>query len=201
MTSNVLSSDLKDELHLIEENKLELEERFYQYVSFGTGGMRGLLGTGTNRINIFTIRRVAEGLALYIKSAGKEAIERGVTIAYDTRHFSKEFALETAKTLGKDGIRSYVFEESRPTPELSFAVRYFNTFAGVVITASHNPKEYNGFKVYGEDGGQLTPEAANKIVRFMDGIESVFSIETTDREILIESGILTHVLDEVDGAY
>lgn len=201
IASDMLLPDLKDDLLSIEGDDEEKEDRFYQYVSFGTGGMRGLLGAGTNRINTFTIRRVAEGLALYIKSAGEEAVKRGLAIAYDTRHFSKEFALETAKILGKHGIRSYVFEESRPTPELSFAVRYFSTFAGVVITASHNPKEYNGFKVYGEDGGQLTPECANKIVRFMDGIESVFSIETVEVETMIESGILTYVLDEVDEAY
>lgn len=201
MSSNLLFPGLKEELSIIADDHKEKEDRFHQYVSFGTGGMRGLLGAGTNRINIYTIRRVAEGLAMYIMSAGKEAMQRGVAIAYDTRHYSKDFSIETAKVLGRHGIRSYVFEESRPTPELSFAVRYFKAFAGVVITASHNPKEYNGFKVYGKDGAQLTPEAANKIIRFMVGIESVFLIETADVEKLIESGVLTFVLHDIDRAY
>lgn len=201
MSSNLLLPELKEELSIIADDNKEKEDRFHQYVSFGTGGMRGLLGVGTNRINVHTIRRVAEGLAMYIVSAGKEAMQRGVVIAYDTRHYSKEFSIETAKVLGRHGIRSYVFEESRPTPELSFAVRNFKAFAGVVITASHNPKEYNGFKVYGEDGGQLTPRAANEIVRFMEDIQSVFSIETVDMGKLIESGVLTFVLNDIDRAY
>ncbi|MBB4823666.1 phosphoglucomutase [Sporosarcina luteola] len=200
-TSNMMLPHLQEELSIIRDDQKEIEERFYQYVTFGTGGMRGLLGVGTNRINIFTIRRVAEGLALYIQSVGEEAVRRGVVIAYDTRHFSKEFAIETAKVLGGYGIRSYVFEESRPTPELSFAVRYYKAFAGVVITASHNPKEYNGFKVYGEDGGQLTPTAASEITRFMDNRESLFSIKLAEVSELLQSGTMTYVLSELDSAY
>ena len=129
--------------------------------------MRGLLGAGTNRMNVYTIRRVAEGLAQHIIASGEDAMRRGVVIAYDTRHYSREFALETAKTIGKHGIRVYLFKESRPTPELSFAIRHLDAFAGVVITASHNPAQYNGFKVYGEDGGQLPPDAAEGIVQHM----------------------------------
>lgn len=150
-----IPENLLVELNSISENEKLIEDRFYQYVSFGTGGMRGILGAGTNRINIYTIRRVSEGLARYIESNGEEAKKRGVVIAYDTRHFSQEFAVETASVLGAHGISSYIYKESRPTPQLSFTVRELNAFAGVVITASHNPKQYNGFKVYGEDGAQL----------------------------------------------
>ena len=131
-----IPNKLQYELKLISRNKEEIEDRFYQYLSFGTGGMRGLLGVGTNRMNLFTIRRVAEGLAQQIIASGEDAMRRGVVIAYDTRHYSEDFSLETAKTIGKNGIRVYLFKESRPTPELSFAMRHLNAFAGVVITAS-----------------------------------------------------------------
>lgn len=196
-----LLSILQSELTTIEGQTKEIEDRFYQYLSFGTGGMRGLIGAGTNRMNIYTIRRVAEGLAKHIQASGKEAMNRGVVIAYDTRHFSYEFALETAKTIGKYGIRVYVFKESRPTPELSFALRHLNAFSGVVITASHNPAAYNGFKVYGEDGGQLPPEAADKIVHYMNEIEDVFSIEVQDEKELEKAGQLVYILEEIDEAY
>ena len=192
---------LKNDLATISKNQSEIEDRFYQFLSFGTGGMRGLLGAGTNRMNVYTIRHVAEGLALYVKAAGEEAMARGVAIAYDTRHFSKDFAIETAKTIGKYGIRVYLFEESRPTPELSFAMRHLHAFAGVVITASHNPAQYNGFKVYGEDGGQLPPDAADVIVAHMSSIEDLFLIETEDEKTLIQRGVLHYVLTEIDEAY
>ena len=142
-----LTNYLMGELSSIEQDVKAIEDCFYRYVSFGTGGMRGELGAGTNRINIYTIRRVAEGLARYVSSNGEVAKKRGVVIAYDTRHFSYEFAVETARVLGAHGVKSYVYKESRPTPQLSFSVRDLNAFAGVVITASHNPKQYNGFKV------------------------------------------------------
>lgn len=196
-----LPEDLKKELIAIRGDQREMEDRFYQFLSFGTGGMRGLLGAGTNRMNLYTIRHVAEGLALYIKAAGPAAVARGVAIAYDTRRFSKEFALETAKTIGKYGIRAYVFSESRPTPELSFAIRHLQAFAGVMITASHNPAEYNGYKVYGEDGGQLPPEAADVIIQHMASIEDLFSIQIEEEETLLENGVLQYVLEEIDTAY
>lgn len=189
------------ELKKILENPKKVEDHFYQYLSFGTGGMRGLLGVGTNRMNIYTIRRVAEGLAKHINSSEKEAMGRGVVIAYDTRHYSYEFALETAKTLGKHNIQVYLFKESRPTPELSFAIRQLNAFAGVVITASHNPAEYNGFKVYGEDGGQLPPEAADCIIEYMDEIEDLFAIQVCSEQELIQSKLLKYILEEIDVAY
>ncbi|WP_442916954.1 phospho-sugar mutase [Lysinibacillus sp. 54212] len=189
------------ELEEIKHNEAEIADRFYQTVPFGTGGMRGKLGAGTNRINVNTIRLVAEGLARQIAAAGDEARTRGVVIAYDTRHFSKEFAYETAGVLAAHEIRSYVFKESRPTPELSFAVRYLSAFSGVVITASHNPKQYNGFKVYGEDGAQLTPQFADRIVAHMESVQDLFRLESLSKDTLLESGYCTEILEELDNAY
>ncbi|WP_404427724.1 phospho-sugar mutase [Ureibacillus chungkukjangi] len=193
-----IPENLLVELNSISKNEKLIEDRFYQYVSFGTGGMRGILGAGTNRINIYTIRRVSEGLARYIESNGEEAKKRGVVIAYDTRHFSQEFAVETASVLGAHGISSYIYIESRPTPQLSFTVRELNAFAGVVITASHNPKQYNGFKVYGEDGAQLVPSGANAIIAHMEQIEDIFEIETRDINELESQGITKWILEDLD---
>lgn len=201
MRAHSMPDKLRHDLEFIKDNKEEIEDRFYQYLSFGTGGMRGVLGAGTNRMNVYTIRRVAEGLAQHIITSGEEAMQRGVVIAYDTRHYSDDFALETAKTIGEHGIRVYLFKESRPTPELSFAVRHLNAYAGVVITASHNPAQYNGFKVYGEDGGQLPPDAADGIVRHMDSIEDLFLIQMANKEELLRSEKLTYILEEIDVAY
>lgn len=178
-----------------------VQDRFYQVVPFGTGGMRGVLGAGTNRMNIHTIRLVAEGLAQQIEAQGEEAKVRGVVIAYDTRIMSPEFAYETAGILAAHGIQSYVFTEPRPTPELSFAVRYLAAYAGVVITASHNPKQYNGFKVYGEDGAQLTPAFADAIVTKMDAVEDIFAIRALAKEELLASGYCTEILEKLDDAY
>lgn len=189
---------LADELSQLMTDEKALEDGFYQYVSFGTGGMRGILGPGTNRMNIYTIRRVAEGLARYISSNGEEAKKRGVAIAYDTRHFSYDFAVETARVLGAHGITTYVFKEARPTPQLSFTVRELNAFAGVVITASHNPKQYNGFKVYGEDGAQLVPTGANAIIEHMNQISDIFEIEVTEVNELEHKGLFYWILEELD---
>ncbi|MED4889229.1 phospho-sugar mutase [Lysinibacillus fusiformis] len=196
-----LPSYLAEELITIAHDEQAIEDRFYQYVSFGTGGMRGVLGVGTNRMNIYTIRRVAEGLARYIESNGEEAKQRGVVLAYDTRHFSYEFACETASILGAHGIRSYVYKEARPTPQLSFTVRKLNAYAGVVITASHNPKQYNGFKVYGEDGAQLTPKFANDIVHYMNDISDIFSIKIEELAILEQQGYVTWLASDLDDEY
>ncbi|MBL3730226.1 phospho-sugar mutase [Lysinibacillus sp. HST-98] len=192
---------LMEELVAIASDELAIEDRFYQYVSFGTGGMRGLLGAGTNRINIYTIRRVAEGLARYIESSGEEAKQRGVVLAYDTRHFSYEFACETASVLGAHGIRSYIYKEARPTPQLSFTVRKLNAYAGVVITASHNPKQYNGFKVYGEDGAQLTPDFANEIIYYMNEIKDIFAIKVEELALLEQQGYITWLASDLDKEY
>lgn len=191
----------KEELQGILEEEAEVADRFYQTVPFGTGGMRGKLGAGTNRINVHTIRLVAEGLAREIEKQGELAKTRGVVIAYDTRHFSQEFAYETAGVLAAHGIQSYVFTESRPTPELSFVVRYLAAYAGVVITASHNPKQYNGFKVYGEDGAQLTPQFADEIVAHMNEVKDLFTIESFNREQLLVSGLCVEILEKLDDAY
>lgn len=196
-----LPNYLKEELEQIAENFAAIEDRFYQYLSFGTAGMRGILGAGTNRMNIYTIRRVAEGLACYIDSQGESAKRRGVVIAYDTRHYSYEFALETACVLGAHGISSYLYKEPRPTPQLSFTVRELHAFAGVVITASHNPKQYNGFKVYGEDGAQLVPSAAKTIVNHMEKIEDIFAIEVASEDKLEKQGLLHWILEEYDEKY
>jgi len=196
-----LPSYLAEELALIASDEQAVEDRFYQYVSFGTGGMRGVLGAGTNRINVYTIRRVAEGLARYIESNGEAAKKRGVVIAFDTRHFSYEFACETASVLGAHGIRSYVYKEARPTPQLSFTVRKLNAYAGVVITASHNPKQYNGFKVYGEDGAQLTPQFAEAIISYMNGIEDIFAIQVKDLSFLEQQELVTWLAGDLDDAY
>jgi phosphoglucomutase len=196
-----LSKKLKEDLVAIEDDLTEIEDRFYKLLSFGTGGMRGLLGAGTNRVNIYTIRHVAEGLALFILDAGKDATRRGIAISYDTRHCSQEFALEVAKTIGKYGISVYLFKESRPTPELSFAIRHLGAYAGVMITASHNPRQYNGIKVYGKDGGQLPPAAADGIVRHMEDIKDLFAIRVKEEVELVENGILAYLMNEIDMAY
>lgn len=189
---------LADELSLLMTDDKAIVDHFYQYLSFGTGGMRGILGAGTNRMNIYTIRRVAEGLARYISSNGEEAKKRGVAIAYDTRHFSYDFAVETARVLGAHGITTYVFKEARPTPQLSFTVRELNAFAGVVITASHNPKQYNGFKVYGEDGAQLVPTGANAIIEHMNQISDIFAIKVAELIELEQKGLFNWILKDLD---
>ncbi|MGE7928484.1 phospho-sugar mutase [Lysinibacillus xylanilyticus] len=197
----VVPSYLKEELLAIVNDASQIEDRFYQYLQFGTAGMRGVLGAGTNRMNIYTIRRAAYGLAQYITEHGETAKQRGVVIAYDTRHFSKDFAIETAQVLGALGVKVFVFSEARPTPELSFAVRYLNAFAGVVITASHNPKQYNGFKVYGEDGAQLTPSAIQTIIEKLDDIQNIFDISTTPWHTLEQHQTVEWILHTIDQAY
>lgn len=196
-----LDSELKKQLQQMAGNDQLLEECFYKNLEFGTGGMRGEIGPGTNRMNIYTIRKAAEGLAQYIKENGTVAIEKGVVIAYDNRFKSQEFALESALTLGKHGIKTYLFKNLRPTPELSFAVRHLQAFSGIVITASHNPPEYNGFKVYGEDGAQLTPDAAETLVTKVNEIENELMIEIADEETLISTDRLVMIEEEIDTAY
>lgn len=196
-----LPSYLKQELVAIENDQQAIDDRFYQYVPFGTGGMRGLLGVGTNRMNIFTIRRVAFGLAKSIVHYSEDAKNRGVVISYDSRHYSYEFALETAKVLGEQGLKTFVFAEPRPTPELSFAIRHLHAYAGVMITASHNPKEYNGFKVYGKDGAQLTPTHADQIVHVMEDMDDIFAIKAASIEELQQKGLYTEILEDIDMAF
>ena len=177
------------------------EDAFYTNLEFGTAGMRGLIGAGTNRINIYVVRQATEGLARLIESKGGNEKERGVAIAYDSRHFSPEFAFESAAVLAKHGIKSYVFESLRPTPELSFAVRYLNCFAGIMITASHNPAPFNGYKVYGEDGGQMPPHDADALTTYIRAIENPFAVEVADVEAEKASGLIEVIGEAVDVEY
>ena len=198
---SALEQEWKELLEQRKGNDVELEDCFYKNLEFGTGGMRGEIGPGPNRMNTYTIRRAAEGLARFISKNGDEAKERGVAIAFDSRHKSRQFALESALTLGKHGIRSYLFHDLRPTPELSFAVRHLNAYGGIVITASHNPPEYNGFKVYGEDGGQLPPGPAEELVQFVNGIEDELVIEVANEMELKGDRTLQVVSEEIDEEY
>ena len=177
------------------------EDAFYTNLEFGTAGMRGLIGAGTNRINIYVVRQATEGLARLIESKGGNEKERGVAIAYDSRHFSPEFAFESAAVLAKHGIKSYVFESLRPTPELSFAVRHLNCFAGIMITASHNPAPFNGYKVYGEDGGQMPPHDADALTTYIRSIENPFAVEVADIEAEKASGLIEVIGEAVDVEY
>ncbi|VQT55084.1 phosphoglucomutase [Streptococcus pneumoniae] len=177
------------------------EDAFYTNLEFGTAGMRGLVGAGTNRINIYVVRQATEGLARLIKSKGGNEKERGVAIAYDSRHFSPEFAFESAAVLAKHGIKSYVFESLRPTPELSFAVRHLNCFAGIMVTASHNPAPFNGYKVYGEDGGQMPPHDADALTTYIRAIENPFAVEVADVETEKASGLIEVIGEAVDIEY
>lgn len=177
------------------------EDAFYTNLEFGTAGMRGLVGAGTNRINIYVVRQATEGLARLIESKGGNEKERGVAIAYDSRHFSPEFAFESAAVLAKHDIKSYVFESLRPTPELSFAVRHLNCFAGIMVTASHNPAPFNGYKVYGEDGGQMPPHDADALTTYIRAIENPFAVEVADAETEKASGLIEVIGEAVDIEY
>ena len=175
LESKILTDKEKKELNEIKDDLKEIEYRFGKDLEFGTAGMRGLIGLGTNMINLYTVKRATQGLAEYIKTLGSEAMQRGVVISYDTRRMSDEFAYASAVVLATNGIRAYLFRDVHPVPMLSFAVKEMNTIAGIMITASHNPKEYNGYKVYGEDGAQMSPEATAKVVEFINAIDSPLS--------------------------
>ena len=179
----------------------EKEEAFYAPLEFGTAGMRGIVGPGINRMNIYTVRQATEGLARLIETYGEEAKKRGVAIAHDSRHFSPEFALESAKVLVKHGIKAYVFEDLRPTPELSYAVRHLHTFAGIMITASHNPAAYNGYKVYGEDGGQMPPKDADALTEFVRQVENPLAVDVVTKEELEQSALFEWIGEAVDADY
>ena len=194
-----LPNYLREELVAMDEKTKE--DAFYTNLEFGTAGMRGIIGAGTNRINIFVVRQATEGLAKLVESKGEEAKKRGVAIAYDSRHFSPEFAFESAQVLAAHGIKSYVFESLRPTPELSFAVRHYNAIAGIMVTASHNPKEFNGYKVYGEDGGQMPPADAAALTDYIRDIENPFAVELADLKASKENGLITVLGEETDVKY
>ncbi|MFH0385364.1 phospho-sugar mutase [Streptococcus sp. A11] len=196
-------ADLPDYLRqdLLAMDEKTKEDAFYTNLEFGTAGMRGYIGAGTNRINIYVVRQATEGLAKLVESKGEEAKKRGVAIAYDTRHFSPEFAFESAQVLAAHGIKSYVFESLRPTPELSFAVRHYNAVAGIMVTASHNPKEFNGYKVYGEDGGQMPPADASALTDYIRAIDNPFAVELADLEESKANSLITVLGEETDRLY
>ena len=199
--NNDLESSLKQELEDLAGDREALEDAFYAPLEFGTAGMRGVLGAGINRMNIYTVRQATEGLASFMETLDDEVKQRGVAISYDSRHHSQEFAYESARVLGAHGIKSFVFESLRPTPELSFTVRHLNTYAGIMITASHNPKEYNGYKIYGEDGAQMPPKESDLITKYIRQADDLFAIKVADKEKLIADQTLTVIGDEVDQAY
>lgn len=189
------------ELLAIRDNPVEIEDRFYQNLAFGTAGLRGVIAAGTNRMNRYTVARAAAGFARYLAGRGEETCRRGVVICYDPRRYSKEFAKTTALIMTGHGIRVRLSDELRPVPMLSFAVRYFGAAGGVMITASHNPAKYNGFKAYGEDGAQLPPEAADAAAAFMDEITDLPAISWPDESTARASGLLTDYGPEIDEAY
>ncbi|MBJ8053249.1 phospho-sugar mutase [Bacillus cereus] len=196
-----LDAELKEQLENMKQDEKKIEDSFYKNLEFGTGGMRGELGAGTNRLNVYTVRKATKGLARFIEKLGEEAKKRGVVVAYDSRHKSPEFAMEVAATLGAQGITTYVFESLRPTPVLSFAVRHLHTASGIVLTASHNPPEYNGYKVYGEDGGQLPPKEADELISYVNAVEDELTVKVADVEQLKADGLLHIIGQEVDDAY
>ncbi|MGE4284165.1 MAG: phospho-sugar mutase [Clostridia bacterium] len=201
LNSLYVDNETKEELKQIQNNEKEIEERFYTNLNFGTAGLRGIIGAGTNRMNIYTVRKATQGLATYICKLGEEAKKRGVAIAYDSRYKSPEFAMEAAKVLAANGVKSYVFDELRPVPELSFTVRELGTIAGIVITASHNPAQYNGYKAYGEDGGQLPPESADIVLAVMDSIDIFTEVKVMDEQKAKSQGFIQIIGEEIDARY
>lgn len=196
-----LEPNLKKQLDDMAGSDKELENAFYKGLTFGTGGMRGTLGPGTNRMNIYTIRKAVEGLANYLEDNVPDYKGRGVAVSYDSRYMSKEFAVETARVLGAHGIKTYVYESLRPTPVLSFAVRHLGAAAGIMITASHNPPEYNGFKVYNEDGGQVPLDQAAAIINKVDQVENELTIPVKTQEEVEQEKLLEWLGQAVDEAY
>ena len=193
MNSPKVTDEVKAELSKIDEK--EKEDRFYKELEFGTAGMRGIMSYGINRMNVYTVRRATQGLCLEMMDKGEETVKKGVVIAYDSRNNSALFAMECAKVLCANGIKTYLFESLRPTPELSFALRYLKCARGIVVTASHNPKEYNGYKVYGEDGSQLPPEDADVITSYINNIDLFEGVKITENPDYISIG------EDVDRAY
>ncbi|MBU5590817.1 phospho-sugar mutase [Clostridium sp. MSJ-4] len=198
LNSTEVDRETKNELLTIKDNDKEIEDRFYKDLEFGTGGLRGIIGAGTNRMNIYTVGKATEGLAEYLKDIQSDS---SVAIAYDSRNMSKKFAEEAALTLCANGIKTYIFESLRPTPMLSYAVRQLKCNAGIVITASHNPKQYNGYKVYGEDGGQVTDAKAKSILKYINNIDTFEMIRTINKDLAIKEGLLIYIGEDIDSSY
>ncbi len=200
LSSEVVDESTRQELLSIKDKDSEIYERFYRSMEFGTGGIRGIMAAGTNNMNIYTVRQTTEALARYITKEGAAVMKKGVVIAYDCRNNSREFAKQAAIVLAANGIKVYLFEDLRPTPMLSFAVRHLKATAGIVITASHNPKEYNGYKVYWDDGGQLPPHVSDKVLAFIAATD-IFSPKLTSYDDAVKSGQIQIIGKEVDEAY
>ena len=198
-TDPYFSEETRAELKSIEGNEKEIEDRFYKSLEFGTAGLRGVIGNGTNRMNIYTFRKASQGLANFIIKEGGQ--DKGVAIAYDSRHMSPEFCEEAALCLNANGIKAYVFPSLRPTPELSFAVRHLGCISGIVITASHNPSEYNGYKVYWEDGAQISSPKDVQIINEVNSISDFNTVKTMDKADAIAAGLYNVIGDDVDDAY
>lgn len=196
-----LEPELKEQLAEIAQDEKRLEDAFYKDLEFGTGGMRGEIGAGTNRMNTYTVRKASQGVADYIKAAGPLAMKRGIVIAYDSRRKSPEFTQEAASTFARNGIQAYVYDEPRTTPQLSFSVRELNAFMGIVVTASHNPPEYNGYKVYGEDGAQLNLADAEAVISYVQQVGDELAVEAGNYNELVQSGLIQVVGRELDEAY
>ena len=201
LDSAAVDQTTKAELKDIAQDEKEIEERFYKDLEFGTGGLRGILGAGTNRMNIYTVRHATQGLADFITAQGEEAKQRGVAISYDSRHKSDTFAMETACVLAANGIKAYLSDRLRPVPVLSFAVRHFGAVAGVMVTASHNPPKYNGYKVYGSDGGQMPPESADKVLGIIENTHIFKDVKTCSLVEGMTAGLITMFGEELDQAY
>lgn len=199
LEDDYFDAQTKEELLAIRNNEAEVEDRFFQDLEFGTGGLRGVIGAGTNRMNFYTVRKATQGLANYIVK--QDGAKKGCAIAYDSRRFSPEFAKEAALCLAANGIHAYLFEALRPTPELSFAVRKLGCTAGIVITASHNPPEYNGYKVYWEDGAQITAPKDKEIITEVRNVTDFHTVKTMDEEAAKAAGLLTIIGKEIDDAY
>lgn len=201
LNSNIVDENTKAELLSISDNENEIKERFHKDLEFGTGGLRGVIGAGSNRMNIYTVRRATQGLCEDIKKSGQSAIDAGVVIAYDSRHKSYDFALESAKVIAANGIKAYLFDELRPTPELSFAVRHLGCARGIVITASHNPKQYNGYKAYGEDGGQLPPKSTDNVISIINSTDIFDDVKVISEDEAKAKGLLEIIGKEIDDVY
>lgn len=196
-----LTPDMKAELVALAGDQDRLVEAFTRPMEFGTAGMRGVMQPGINAMNIYTVRQATEGLALFMDQLGATQKEAGVAISYDSRYHSQEFAYAAAGVLGAHGIKSYVFDSLRPTPELSFTVRHLQTYAGIMITASHNPKQYNGYKIYGPDGGQMPPEEVNQIVAYIEKVTDLFSVKALTQPELRAADLMQLIGEDIDQAY
>lgn len=197
INSDIISEEIKDELKNIKDEK-EIEDRFYKDLDFGTGGLRGIIGAGSNRMNIYTVSKATQGFANYLNESFENP---SVAVAYDSRNMSKEFATAAALTLCANGVKVFLYESLRPTPVLSFAVRHLSCKGGIVVTASHNPKQYNGYKVYDEFGGQVTDEKANKIISLVNDVKDFSMIKNMSEEEALNKGLLVYIGEDVDKAY